>query len=93
MFKIKCIATDEIFEGELVGEVRKCIKMDGTLLEYWMFGVLVDGKKHLWECHSDYWELIDARIEKVSKALKLNESQESNILDKLKNILKWGFCK
>lgn len=85
--------TGETFNGQVVKKPAKCCRYDGTLIDYWLFQVEINGGLHIWECHSDYWDLINTDLLKVSNALRINESQEPNILDKLKNILKWGFCK
>lgn len=93
MNTIICIATGQEFFGKVVKSPCKVCRVDGELIDYWLFEVDIDGNPQVWECHSDYWELINNDLRKVANVLRINESQETNVLAKIKNILKWGFCK
>ena len=58
-----------------------------------LFETIVNDKPIIWECLSDYWELVDTDLRKVSEVLSVEESSEVGIFEKLKHILKWGCCK
>lgn len=72
--------------GELVQEKRLATKENGELIEYWLFRTKED---HLWECHSDYWELEYVIDEKIDKFLNPQQKQKGII----SRILKWGWTK
>ena len=93
MYTIICKTTGQQIYGKVVEGPRKVCRIDGEIIDYWVFESIIGEDLQVWECHSDYWDLTNTDLLKVSHALRINESQEPKILEKLKNILKWGFCK
>lgn len=94
MYKtIICKENNEKYFGKIIGDINKHRKTCGTIVDYWQFEHVVDGEIVVWSCLSDYWELVHADLRKVERALRSNQSQEKGLMNKVKKILKWGYCK
>lgn len=88
-----CKETKEEFYGNVIGTINNVVDKSGELIKYWLFETETNGDYVTWECHSDYWELIDSDLRKVSKALQIEEDTKSSMMDTIKQILKWGYYK
>lgn len=93
MKTIICRESKQAYYGNVVGTVSNSVNKHGEIIQYWLFETQVDGEYVVWECHSDYWELVDSDLRKVSKALKIEEETKPSIMDTIKQILKRGYCK
>lgn len=99
MKTIICKLTKEEFYGNVIESPRTIVNNCGELIQHWTFETKILNDKYdingsciIWECMSDYWELIDSDLRKVEMALRIDEEDSSGIINKLKKILKWGHC-
>ena len=101
MYKtIICKLTDEKFYGKISG-LEKHVNNCGEIVDSFTFETKIKNDKYdadgdivIWRnCLSDYWEIVDIDLRKVERALRIDEEENVGILNTVKKILKWGYCK
>ncbi len=99
MKTIICKLTKQEFYGNVIESPRNGVNAFGELIQHWTFETKIkngrydiDGAYIIWDCMSDYWELIDSDLRKVREALRIEEQENSSVMSTLKKILKRGHC-
>lgn len=86
---IICKESNMEFYGTILEEPRKGINSLGELIDYWVFETSFGGDSYIWDCHSDYWTLVDGDKRKIDKFLNVKE-EKRGFKELLATILRFG---
>jgi hypothetical protein len=86
---IICKESSSEFYGIVLEEPRKGVNSFGEIIEYWIFQTSFGGDIYEWDCHSDYWTLVDGDKRKIDKVLNVKENKKG-FAELLASILRFG---